>query len=170
MLTCVHNIHNNHSSIVSIVSTIVLDLDLDLDSLDSLDTFDTTPSAAMPKVDTLKTTRSGSSLAKPSRSRPRLLSSSPPPSSTVPHPPPSSPESPPRKTVPAWVRRDWSQTSFGTPDLFGEDRLADQAEWAAKNASVAVHDVYKYNEGDWSAVKDATRCVYLAVCDAVLQR
>ncbi|RSH81231.1 uncharacterized protein EHS24_008668 [Apiotrichum porosum] len=37
-------------------------------------------------------------------------------------------------------------------------------EWAAKNATVAIHD------GAWGVIVDKTYAVYLAVCDLVLQR
>ncbi|CAK9782769.1 hypothetical protein CC85DRAFT_305172 [Cutaneotrichosporon oleaginosum] len=72
--------------------------------------------------------------------------------------------------VPSWVRNSWTGTSFGIPNYVGDTLMSHQATWAAKNSSVTIHDMFMYMGGDWSCVLEPQLCVYLAVCDVVLQR
>lgn len=81
----------------------------------------------------------------------------------VPPPAPSSSLGP----VPTWVRTDWSETSFPLPIFSGSALMGSQFEWAAKNATVAIHDAFQ--EGSWDDIKNKQLAVYLAVCDIVLQ-
>lgn len=89
-------------------------------------------------------------------------------------PPPPFPNRPAASTIPvptpapAWLRTDWSETSFAVPVFQGSFAAGTQMEWAAKNATVALHDAYQY--GAWDVIVNKPYAVYLAVCDVVLQR
>lgn len=80
--------------------------------------------------------------------------------------------SPPRWTpspnVPQWLRTDWSETSFDIPDFAGDYFPGPQFEWAAKNATVAIHDAFV--AGSWAGISDRRKAIYYAICDVVLQR
>lgn len=71
--------------------------------------------------------------------------------------------------IPAWVRTDWSETSFAIPVFQGKLAAHKQLQWAAKNATVAIHDAFAPS-GSWDSIADKEYAVYLAICDVVLQR
>lgn len=85
------------------------------------------------------------------------------------HPPcpPAAPVAAP-PTVPDWLRTDWSETAFTIPSFHGASNPGAQLAWAAKNATVAVHDAFAC--GAWDHIADRRGAVDLAVCDVVLQR
>ncbi|BEJ15401.1 hypothetical protein CspHIS471_0500060 [Cutaneotrichosporon sp. HIS471] len=114
-----------------------------------------------------KAPRGLSSGAQPRRSTRAAPVADPP---TLPPHPATQPQLPLCPIVPAWVRRDWSDTPLCMPSFVGATCPAMQLDWAARNASVAIHDVYTYNGGAWDTVRDRSLCVYLAVCDVVLQK
>lgn len=117
-----------------------------------------TPTSTSTRVTTarvaLSSTASGSRSTRCPRPRPR----NPPPASVT----------TPTPTAPSWLRTDWSETSFPPPVFHGSFYAGSQMEWAAKNATVAIHDAFQY--GAWGVIVDKTYAVYLAVCDLVLQR
>lgn len=70
--------------------------------------------------------------------------------------------------VPPWLRTDWSETSFSLPVFLGDSKPGSQIKWAAKNATVAIHDAYAARS--WEGIANRPLAIYLAVCDVVLQR
>lgn len=73
--------------------------------------------------------------------------------------------------VPTWLRNDWSETAFAIPSFPPTACPGLQLEWAAKNATVAIHDAFAaYGPGSWDHIVDKPLAVYFAVCDVVLQR
>lgn len=102
-------------------------------------------------------------MPKASRTKRQPPASSTRPQSVTAEPSPADPSS-----VPAWVRSDWSETSFPIPRFRGKSAAKQQLAWAAKNATVAIHDAFA--AGSWDGIADKEYAVYLAVCDVVLQR
>lgn len=74
----------------------------------------------------------------------------------------------PAAAVPAWLRTDWSETSFEIPNFAGDYCPGPQFEWAAKNATVAIHDAFA--AGSWEGITDRRKAIDYAICDVVLQR
>lgn len=85
--------------------------------------------------------------------------------SLPPNPPPS--RSRPHAAAPSWLRTDWSNTAFAIPVFSGSFNSGAQIKWAAKNATVVLHDAF--GAGHWDDIIDKPYAVYLAVCDLVLQ-
>jgi hypothetical protein len=125
----------------------------------------------MPKLVTDHSTSNRSAyLTQPPRRRSSCRAVTPPAHATAAQHLPHSPVSPPKPSVPAWIRRDWSDSSFGIPSFSGDSNPCAQISWAARNASVAVHDVFQYHAGRWDSIQDTAMCIYLAIVDVVLQK